>query len=274
MKLKYFGTAAYEGFPAIGCTCDACRRAWAAGGKNMRMRTQALVDETLLLDFPADTMHFFMKYRVNYEKIKACLVSHAHSDHLYVGDVEALGNGYTHNERKEPLHFFVGETGYQSLAPKVELEHVKPRVDATMVSPLDRFLIDDYQILAVRATHDPNSSPLTYRIEKGGKAMYFAHDTGTLCEESLQALESAGRLDCISLDCNNGFLPERRKRHLGLDTALEQLEELDKRGIIDKNTVKILNHFSHNGKATYDDIAPRAERYGLLVSYDGMEVEF
>ena len=36
----------------------------------------------------------------------------------------------------------------------------------------------------------------------------------------------------------------------------------------------ILNHFSHNGLATYDEIVKQAKPYGFLVSYDGMTVEF
>ena len=55
MKLQYFGTAAAEGWPALFCGCDACRRAREAGGRNIRTRSQALIDDKLLIDFPADT---------------------------------------------------------------------------------------------------------------------------------------------------------------------------------------------------------------------------
>ncbi len=58
MRIKYFGTAAAEGFPGLFCSCEACERARKAGGKNIRTRSQALIDRALLIDFPADTyMH-------------------------------------------------------------------------------------------------------------------------------------------------------------------------------------------------------------------------
>lgn len=58
MKLTYYGTAAAEGFPALYCHCDACERARKSGGKNIRTRSQALINDDLLIDFPADTyMH-------------------------------------------------------------------------------------------------------------------------------------------------------------------------------------------------------------------------
>ena len=56
MKLKYFGTAAYEGVPSLFCQCESCKRALALGGKNMRTRAQALIDDAILLDFNADTV--------------------------------------------------------------------------------------------------------------------------------------------------------------------------------------------------------------------------
>lgn len=36
----------------------------------------------------------------------------------------------------------------------------------------------------------------------------------------------------------------------------------------------VLNHFSHNGNAVYDDFSHIAGKNGFLVSYDGMELEF
>jgi len=58
MRIKYFGTAAAEGFPGLFCSCEACERARKAGGKNIRTRSQALIDRALLIDFTTDTyMH-------------------------------------------------------------------------------------------------------------------------------------------------------------------------------------------------------------------------
>ena len=54
MKLTYLGTAAAEGWPAAFCNCDGCRAARRLGGRNIRTRSQALVDDALLLDFPCD----------------------------------------------------------------------------------------------------------------------------------------------------------------------------------------------------------------------------
>ena len=55
MKFKFLGTAAAEGIPGPFCACENCRLAREEGGRSIRGRSQALVDDCLLIDFPADT---------------------------------------------------------------------------------------------------------------------------------------------------------------------------------------------------------------------------
>ena len=54
MKLTYYGTAAGEAWPGVFCSCALCQRARVLGGKNIRTRSQALIDDDLLLDLPPD----------------------------------------------------------------------------------------------------------------------------------------------------------------------------------------------------------------------------
>lgn len=82
MKIKYLGTGAFEGMPALFCGCEVCKRARAAGGKNIRSRSQALVNDELLLDFNADTCMHFQRYGLDLGKVRACLITHSHCDHL------------------------------------------------------------------------------------------------------------------------------------------------------------------------------------------------
>lgn len=274
MKLTYFGTAAYEGFPALGCQCPACMRARQAGGKNLRSRTQALVGDDLLLDFPADSVWHFMRYNIDYARIKACLITHSHSDHLYTGDIRALGEYYTQNARTEPLRFYAGESGYCAIEAELTLEHVRKRVACTRITPFEEFFAAGYSVLPIEANHNADTSPVVYRIEKDGKSLLFAHDTGVFPKRSWEALENAGRVDLVSLDATRAIGAGKKDRHLGFDLLLEVAEEMKRRGIADDKTVIVANHFSHHCQRTYDDMLPLGERYGVLISYDGMEIEF
>ena len=82
MKIKYLGTAAAEGIPALFCDCENCKRARKLGGRNIRTRSQALVDDALLIDFPPDTYMHFILHNIPLSKIKSCIITHSHYDHL------------------------------------------------------------------------------------------------------------------------------------------------------------------------------------------------
>ena len=62
MKIKFLGTAAAEGVPAIGCCCEVCKKARALGGRNIRSRSQALINNDLLIEFNPDTVWHMNAY--------------------------------------------------------------------------------------------------------------------------------------------------------------------------------------------------------------------
>ena len=59
-----------------------------------------------------------------------------------------------------------------------------------------------------------------------------------------------------------------------LSTAVQMVKILREQKIVDERTIIVLNHFSHNGCATHDGLNSAAEKYGFIVSYDGLEIEF
>ena len=48
MKLLYLGTAAAEGIPAAFCSCPVCTNARRQKGRELRSRSQVLLDGELL----------------------------------------------------------------------------------------------------------------------------------------------------------------------------------------------------------------------------------
>ena len=89
MKIKYLGTGAAEGIPALFCHCDICNYARKMKGKNIRTRAQLLIDNELLIDFGPDTLMHSIQYDIELANILYCLITHTHDDHLYVDDLRA-----------------------------------------------------------------------------------------------------------------------------------------------------------------------------------------
>lgn len=120
MKIQYLGTAAAEGIPAIFCECETCKRTKLLGGKNIRTRSQAVIDGRILIDFPADTYAHYLKWNIPLDKIKACIITHSHSDHLYPAEIQIRSAGFAHINSGKPLTFYAAESGYNMLADAVK----------------------------------------------------------------------------------------------------------------------------------------------------------
>src|SRR5438046_7196235 len=82
MRLMFLGTAASEGFPNAFCDCENCQAARRAGGKSLRLRSSALVDDTLLIDLGPDLMAQARIHGISLAKIEHCIQTHEHADHL------------------------------------------------------------------------------------------------------------------------------------------------------------------------------------------------
>ena len=76
-RLCDLGTAVLpEGVPSLFCNCKVCKDSRARGGKNIRSRSQALINGEVLIDFNADTVAHFLKYGYDCDKVRACLITH------------------------------------------------------------------------------------------------------------------------------------------------------------------------------------------------------
>ncbi len=281
MKYKYYGTAAAEGIPALWCECRVCREAREKGGRNIMSRSQQLIDDTLLIDFSADNfMHTTMGLPLR--KIKTCIVTHNHEDHFYPYDL---------NMRYADLAYFIGEEfpfnlyitkpgadHFRRVHPQYLDDRTPDRVHIHEITPYEPFEAEGYKITPLKAAHDPNAGAVIYLIEKDGKCVLHANDTGYFLDETWEYLEkNPVHIDYASFDCTETgrFLDNNKTSgHMNLPTVLNVKSRLEKIGMIDEKTICTLNHFSHNGQHTYDEIAEIGKQNGFLVSYDGFEVEF
>lgn len=276
MKIKYLGTAACEGFPAAFCDCEACKRARLLGGRNIRTRSQAIVDDWLLIDFPPDTYIHSLYNGIELSKIHTCLITHKHEDHLYANELANRKISFAYPE-EGPLSFYVTNPSYKMIDEflrESEMEN-QNRVKVSLVEFYHEFVIEGYGIIPLKANHDAKCDPAIFLIRHNGKAMLYAHDTGVFPEETWAYLQANPiRMDLISLDCTHGINEKERDGHMGLVTDIEVRQKLMELGCADEKTKFVVNHFSHNGLATYDELLPIACEQNFIVSYDGMSVEF
>ena len=280
MKIKYLGTAAAEGVPGIFCDCENCKRSRELGGRNIRTRSQAILDDKILIDFPADTYTHFLNYNIPLTKIKTCIITHSHMDHLYPIEIEMRIDGYAHVDMNEPITFYSAESGYNMLKDVIDEYSISEKdVKAVKFAPFEQFYAEGYKIMPIKASHDIKSSPVVFAIEKDGKSIFYCNDTSELCDESMDCLREFTKekpFDVISLDCTEANHPAiPYVGHFNLNKCIAVRKEFINDGIANENTTFILTHFSHNGKdVVYDDFSKIAEKENFITAYDGMEFEF
>lgn len=282
MKIKYYGTAAAEGVPALFCTCENCRRAALLGGRNIRTRSQALIDEKILIDFPPDTYMHTVYGGLRADKIRTCLITHAHGDHLCSMELAMRRKYFAALQTEEPLAMYAPPAAAElirQIQKKCDMDRDN-RLTVTVIEPFEAFEAEGYTITPLAADHDLYSTPVCYLIEKDGSALLYAHDTGYLPESTWEFLaDKKMRLGLVSFDCtlcllDTSGLSGECHGHMSLGADIRVRNRLRELGCIDEKTVCVINHFSHNYEgALYDDLVPSAEAEGFIVSYDGMEAE-
>lgn len=275
MKIKYLGTGAAEGIPAIFCHCPICEYARDHGGKEIRTRAQALVNGDLLLDFGPDTYMHLLQYQLDLAKVELCLITHPHCDHLCASDFLMRGKDFVTGQPEVPTLYVYGasETEEALMASEAESALQEGRVAFREATAYRTFTYKDYSITPLPAIHS-SKTPLVYLIQQAGRTLLYAHDTDIFSEEVWDYLGRSGIvLNLASLDCTQGAAPIDYVGHMNLERNFIVRDRMLQMGIADENTVFVANHFSHNGRMTHHEgVRPEVSR-GMVIAYDGMEME-
>lgn len=275
MKFQFLGTAAAEGVPGIFCTCENCVKSRQIGGRALRTRSQAIIDDQLLVDFPADTFLHVLMNQLQLEKVSHCLITHTHQDHLYAKDIGMMRAGFGYMPENYHLTFYGTEEVGQAISDEISCVNsgVK-RCSFQKITPFETFGVDRYRVTPLPAIHDATSGPVFYQITDGVKKVLYAHDTHYFQESVWEYWEKEKPyFHMVSLDCTNALLPLTYIGHMGLSENVQVKNRMLEAGYADERTRFICNHFSHNGThVVYDEFVPLAAKEGFEVSYDGMIV--
>lgn len=276
MIMKYLGTAASEAVPAPFCECDTCEYARRHGGRNIQTRAQALIDGKVLMDFGPDTFMHTILHRFKLSDVAFCLITHPHEDHLTADELAYRLSYAAHMKNEHPFIICGVKAALDAVRKGIYTEELEKdgRLILKEIQPFEPFEIEGYRVTALKADHGtPN--PVFYIIEKDSQALLYAHDTGYFPEETMAYLASIDtKFDFISYDCTNVLLEWSNRGHMGLTGNAVMRERLQEIGKIKESTIHVVNHFSHNGLAGYDQLMPKALAKGFMTAFDGMEIEF
>jgi phosphoribosyl 1,2-cyclic phosphate phosphodiesterase len=269
MRLLILGTAAAEGYPGIFCSCEYCSQARLLGGKNLRFRSAMLVNQDLLIDFGPDIQASALRFSQSLWGVTTGLVTHAHSDHFYLGNFGMRADAFTGKLPPPTLHLY-GSRDVAGILNESFPDQTVIHLESHTVRAFESWQSGGYTITAYRAFHAVDSlEALFYSLEDGKHAILYATDTGSFPEDTRQALMGRS-FDVIILEETMG--EGNYEQHLGFDSFLEQVEWIHAVGLLRPGGRVIATHFSHSGNPLHTELEVIFRPYEVEVAFDGMEI--
>lgn len=281
MELLLLGTAAAEGWPAAFCECPHCQEARRRGGPNLRMRSGALVDDDLKIDFSPDTIAHMQRCGRSLAHLRTLIFTHQHSDHIAPVELHRVLPPYSQTPPKKPIALYGNQQvlsiireGFKPIGKNLARD-LEDLYTLNLLEPLKPLITPDGdEILPMPADHVEGALVLriTRGAHRGGKTLFYGHDSGLYPKETLAALEAGPTLDIALFDSTGGGLATANRGHMDCDGVIQMAQELRERGAITDTTRAIATHFSHNGGLLHEELIQKYLPHRIEVAYDGMIV--
>lgn len=279
MKVKFLGTSSTEGIPGVFCNCEVCRDVKNRGGVDIRTRTQAIVNDDLLIDFNADTNYHAVKNRLRLGDLETLLVTHSHSDHWCAQELPYRGKPFAHNLKYKKLKIYCNaavKEKFELIANIIPIsDEVRENLDFIIAKTYKPVKIGKYTVTAFPSTHLLSEESLVFLIEEKDKTYFYGNDTGILDSAIFDYLQDKNvKLNLVSLDCALGTSEFEYKWHLNYPQVVKTKEEMQARGIAALDCKFVITHISHDyAHKLYADYVDFAAQDGILVARDSLELE-
>lgn len=236
VEVTLLGTGAADGWPNAFCGCTSCAVARDTG--EIRSQSSALVDDVLLLDCGPETLRQAVRAGRSLARVRSILVTHAHPDHfdpavlLYRGWVTDL-----------PLEV----VGPASVLDACEhwIAPGNDRITLTAVKAGQQLQVGAHLVTVLAARHAQAGTAVLYVVERGGRRLLYATDTGPLEHRDLEPL-SGQRCDLVLLEETFGDRPVPAADHLNLRTFADTAELLRQSGVVAGSTDLVAIHLGHH----------------------------
>ncbi len=270
MQVSLLGTGAAEGIPALFCGCPLCVEARLLRGKDLRSRSTAVIDGVLKIDLPPDTLHHVLTQDLDLARIPNLLFTHGHDDHAALRELQYTGELFLRYPNSYHLDIHGPENVVQDVLSSVDVGSHPIAVHA--LTAWETVRIGPHAITPVPAMHDPERECFNYIIERDGRTLLYATDTGWYPEETWVRLEKWS-LHAIVVECAKGLEEGGYMAHLNVNQVVAMKNRLQSSGALTPDARVITTHHSHNGLLLHREFEERLLPHGIVPGFDGMMFE-
>jgi phosphoribosyl 1,2-cyclic phosphate phosphodiesterase len=267
LTIRLLGTGGADGIPSLFGEDPVSDWAREHGGHDVRTRAAAIVDEGLKIDLPPETFDQLLDNGLKASDWDILLFTHSDEDHLTLSELQYAVHPFT-DRLEMPFPIFGNETVIDQIAFRYQdwpMELIKIRSFETFESA-------GYKITPLRARHTPGEECFNFLIEREGRRLIYATDTGVWTDETFEYL--AGTVvHLLVLECTNAFRPATYLGHLDFDGFRYMLERMRKGGTLTEESRIVTTHHAATGGARHCDLQGTLAPLGAEPGYDGMIIE-
>lgn len=264
MKIHLLGTGAAEGIPALFASTRVSQIAREKGGREMRMRSAALIDGVLKIDFGPDSLAQIHRYGLDARDWIALVFTHSHDDHFAYPELQYFLDPFSDRDHM-PFPIFGNEVVCRDIAayyPDWPIELIQTK-------SFETYRTAEYEVTPIASRHIEGEDSQNLIITDGKVQFLYGTDTGVWREPTWEFLAGRG-LDGIALECTEGTASSDYAGHLDIKEFEMVLNRLHQIGALKGDAKVVSTHHSHNGDATYDELVILMEKLGAEAGYDGM----
>ena len=254
-KLTFLGTAAANFLPELKTIYKDCF------DKNARRASCMLIGENYLIDCGMYVMESIRIAGVDMSKITDIFVTHLHADHFIADHVAQIAAG-----KEKPLRLWVRRDAQLPSIDNVEIVYLPLHTPVTVS--------ENMTVESMDANHDVDSFPQHFIFTIGGKKLLYALDGGWFLTSSYTYMKKS-KVDMVVLDATCGDYEGewRIGSHNTIPMIRLMVPSLKTWGVIHDETRIYLSHLAPKLHASHDETVELVAKDGLLVAYDGLEVQ-
>ena len=272
MKIKFLGTSASEGYPALFCECENCRRARELGGRNIRTRSSVLIDDEFLIDLPPEILLKIQLLGISLSKIRILAITHTHIDHFAYTELSYRKKPFSLNEL-DYLNVIGNPTVIRIIRDFFKEKINELKLNLVEVYPFEKYEINNYVIFPVKAVHITkfeDEIALNYVIQKGDKTILYGCDTGPYFDDTLNFLKRF-KFDAIIFESTLCY--GEWDYHMSFNDLEVFRKWLETNNILKNNGKMYVTHFSHYMCPLHEELIKILEPKGIIPAYDFLDIE-
>jgi len=264
LTLRLLGTGGADGIPALFGDDPVSNWAREQGGREIRTRAAAIVDEGLKIDLPPENSAQLLGNGLKGTDWDLLLFTHSDDDHLTLSELQYAVYPFT-DRFEVPFPIY----GNATVIGEIRNRYIDWPMDLHEVRSFETFESSGYRISPLRARHTPGEDCLNFLIEREGKRLVYATDTGVWPDETFEFLLGT-HVDLLVLECTNAFQPSTYLGHLDMDGFGYMLNRLRTTKVLGSDSRVVTTHHSAAGGARYCDLQAALAPLGAEPGYDGM----